>query len=48
MNETNEDFQALRDVVAESVNLEFKAGAKLENMGDLAQVDLWGRKKTLG
>ncbi|CAG4893061.1 AlbA family DNA-binding domain-containing protein [Paraburkholderia gardini] len=38
--ETIEDIQALRDVVAESVNLEFKAGAKLENMSDRARTDL--------
>lgn len=40
MYETIGDIQSLRDVAAESVSLEFKAGAKLENMTDRARLDL--------
>ena len=40
MYETIEDIKALRDVAAESVSLEFKAGAKLDNMTDRARLDL--------
>lgn len=40
MYETIEDIQALRDIGAESVSLEFKAGAKLENMNEKARLDL--------
>jgi hypothetical protein len=38
--ETIGDIQALQNVVAESVNLEFKAGAKLDNLNDRARSDL--------
>ncbi|WP_438391197.1 AlbA family DNA-binding domain-containing protein [Caballeronia sp. DA-9] len=40
MYETIEDIQAIRDVATESVSLEFKAGAKLDNMNDRARMDL--------
>lgn len=39
MYETIEDIQALRDVAFESVNLEFKAGAKLDKWSDKAKLD---------
>ncbi|WP_186257419.1 AlbA family DNA-binding domain-containing protein [Burkholderia gladioli] len=39
MYETIADIEALQDVAFESVNLEFKAGAKLENWNERAKLD---------